>query len=358
MTIFLKSLLIIAMEQLAGTPESNDLFANPQNQDDLSIYTNCLMKYAALSRTRGNLDIARNCYESCIDYRKRLAELSRTPDEQLLRLRALSAIFLELADFELYDTNQTDAAEYHYSYAKYLRECIVATCPKGDPAELGYRRDLANVLWRLGDVWYNRALLHTEASSKAALQSYAYFQECLTKRLELLDEAKTEQAEDEIATAYLGLTKLLLYYGDVADADIETAYQYINSAVSITQRLLKNNRTHQTIKRAARMLEIKSSVLSQKRDPETAFLTNKEACQLLEELVAQYNLSEDIKLLAGLYKYSGDLFFSMGQTEYMIRYYQKALKQWEALIARFPQEPSYQAHYSELQNIIRVIQTS
>lgn len=347
---------ILMMNHLVDSTGESSLSDSPENKDTLSMYTNVLMKYAALSRQKGQFDISRDCYQRCINIRLRLIQFSESLEEQLFRMRAVSTTYLELGDMILYSLYNYDDAEYYYSYVKNLREIIVATCSKGDSAELGYRRDLSNILWRLGDLMFKKAISTKSDSAALARASNKYFQECLSMRLKLLEEAKTEQAEDEVATAYLGLAKLFFGFYHVLDADIKSAYIYIQNALAFAERIKNSQKSRHSIKRIARMLDIKSSILFQMNDLENALHSLENAEKLLEEIVMQYQSVDDIIALVNLYKESGLLFYNNAhQIDSAVSSYKKALYYLGILIQAFPNNEVYQYSYQEIQAILQKI---
>ena len=343
------------MTHLIDTAGEDSLSDSPENKTMLGMYTNYLMKYAALNRQKGQFDIARDCYDKCATIRYRLIQFSENSDEQLVRMRAVSATYLELGDMELNQLDNFEAAEHCYSYTKYLRETIVATCPKGHTAELGYRRDLANVIWRLANLMFEKALKTRNDVVSLVHSSNQLFQECLAMRLKLVEEAKTEQAEDEVATVYLGLAKLFLYFHRLLSADMKIAYTYVQNALSIAERIMASQKTRHSIKRVARMLEINASTLMNLQDPEGAFHALKNAQELLEEVVTQYQSADDIFILAGLYEDAGKLFQMMHQINFAVVYHEKALHQLEILVQTFPNNPAYQKAYSETLAILHTL---
>ena len=202
---------------------------------------------------------------------------------------------------------------------------------------------------------FRKAQLPTSAATEYAFLSYQHFQECLTMRLKLVEEAKTEQSEDEVATAYLGLAKLVLSCHRLLNTSLDAAYFYIQEALAITKRIMNNRMTRQSMKRVARMLEIKASILMNQKNAEDAFISLKEAQKLLENVVAQYQSSDDIFILSGLYKDAADLFHMMNQPDYAVNYYRKSLALIESLIQAAPNNPYYQKAYQELMNILNTL---
>lgn len=341
------------MHQLADIGHSEFLLSSQEDKTSLGIYTNYLMKYASLLRKKGHHEQARDCYEKCAATRLQLLQWSETPEEQWMRMRAVSTIYLELGDMEMHQLNNLDAAEYFYTYTNNLREMIVASCAKGDATELGYRRDLSNIIWRLGDLMLTKAQIQNSGSGKNAMASYEYFTKCLTMRLALLEEAKTEQAEDEVATAYLGLAKLILYCHPLLPVDLDYGLTCICEALTIAEKIMNLRKSRQSLTRVVRMSEIKASLLMNKKEPEAAFLALKHAQKLMEALVSEQHLADDIFRLAGLYKDAADLFLMIKQSDYAITYYQKALALLEMLVQAAPDSPYYRNAYTQAYQILQ-----
>lgn len=304
-TRYLRSKLYIALFEIIETYEREDRIEQAEayiyqmaelvNEGaeymDLLIYSRVLFKLGAVEAQKGNVNEAREYYIQSIKVRQQLTELA-APEEKSECIRAISAVYLCLGDLEKSIYNFPHAQEY-YARAGEIRQWLVENSAQGSAQELGFRRDLAVTLDRMGSLFENLGNAGVKDTEKYIIKAYEFYTHSLEEKLKVDKEVRTEQSRDELVTAYLSLTKMELLYGTYENAKV-----YAQNAVTLMNTLVQKRGNLRAWKRLARSYELYARAELKASHTAEAFSAFQEAYHIMETVAEQTKDAYDAEYLA------------------------------------------------------------